>query len=261
MLSASALMGDVALMVGTRSPVVRAIGVELTRCGARVATVGPQVDADWFDAQAQPDDLTQTAAAFGRVEQALGPVTILIHAGLLEIGANFAPAEDAPRLDDTPGHSVFAWSKALLERRRADARASAILALGRSLANKGGLGLSPLAVNQAAIEAQVRNYAAEWARYGIRTNLLLAGLVEGERFPHPLPEGVERGSLAPAGRLADPREIARPALYLCSRYAAYVTGATVTVDGGYAIKRSNSNPAYDPPAVFAGGPVPALLSP
>lgn len=261
MLSPTAFAGDVVLIVDARSAVARAVAQGLEHSGARIAVAGGSAEATWFDAGVAPHTLSQVGAAFDGVEQAIGPVTILIHAGLLSAAAAFGAAETTDALNDSASRDLFAWARTLATRRTADGRAATILAIGRSMANKGGLGLMELATNQAAVEAQIKAYAAEWARHGIRANLLLAGLVKGDSFPDPLPDGVTRDSLAPAGRVADPVEIARPALYLCSRYAAYVTGATVVADGGYAIKRSNSGPAYDPVAVFTGGPMPAIISP
>lgn len=218
MLSPTAFSGDVALIVDARSAVARAVAEGLARCGARIAVAGGAADAGWFDAAVAPE-LSQVDAAFDRVEQAIGPVTILIHGGLLAAPASFGPAEAPDSLDESASRSLFAWARALAVRRIADRRAAAILAIGRSLANKGGLGLMALAASQAAVEAQIKAYATEWARHGIRANLLLAGLVEGDHFPDPLPDGVARDRLAPAGRLADAVEIARPALYSCSRYS------------------------------------------
>lgn len=239
MLRGDALAGDVAYVTAGAVPLVLVIASSLAACGARVAIAGDSSQ------HCSVDPAGGAAANLDRIEQALGPVTILIH-GDLAAPAAFRPAEQLPSLDDTPQRSFFDHARSLAQRRIADRRGAAILAIGRSLANKAGMGLLPLFVNQAAIEAQVRNFAAEWGGYGVRANLLLAGPMADEEFPAPMSAGIARDELAPAGRLADPREVAWPALYLCSRYAAYITGATFVVDGGYRIKRSNTAPDYQP---------------
>jgi NAD(P)-dependent dehydrogenase (short-subunit alcohol dehydrogenase family) len=97
------------------------------------------------------------------------------------------------------------------------------------------------AVAKAGLSALARSLAVEWAPMGIRVNTIAPGYVDT-----PLVRGArERGELAvePAGlhalgRLADPEEIARPVRFLLSADAAFVTGETLVVDGGYRILKS-----------------------
>lgn len=93
---------------------------------------------------------------------------------------------------------------------------------------------SHYAAAKAAILGFTRHVAREVARDGIRVNAVAPGTVATERFrtlrteeeTRRLAEGV------PAGRVAEPEEIADAVLFLASDAARYVTGATLDVNGG-----------------------------
>lgn len=83
-----------------------------------------------------------------------------------------------------------------------------------------------------------KNAALELGREGIRVNAILPGLVATPltRF-FTENEPLKQDFLAriPLGRAASPEDIAAPALYLASEDAAYVTGTSLVVDGGWEI--------------------------
>jgi NAD(P)-dependent dehydrogenase (short-subunit alcohol dehydrogenase family) len=92
--------------------------------------------------------------------------------------------------------------------------------------------------------------AVEWAPYGIRVNMLVPGL-----FPHAdesadikaVPErGRDEEARSPALRTGRLRELGWAATYLASPYAAYVTGATLTVDGANWQRRAMLQPPFTP---------------
>jgi len=91
---------------------------------------------------------------------------------------------------------------------------------------------------KAGVEALTKNGALEFAEYGVRVNAILPGLVQTpltrRHFDNPdaLAAFVER---IPMGRPAQPEEIAAPALYLASKDASYVSGASLLVDGAWAV--------------------------
>ena len=86
-----------------------------------------------------------------------------------------------------------------------------------------------------------RTFALELAREGVRLNCVCPGEVDtpmlraaGRATPLTDVQAHEMGQrVVPMGRLAQPEEIARVALFLCSDAASYMTGAMVYVDGGY----------------------------
>ncbi|MBF6568658.1 MAG: SDR family oxidoreductase [Candidatus Binataceae bacterium] len=81
-----------------------------------------------------------------------------------------------------------------------------------------------------------RNMAMDFAPYGIRVNAICPGSTRTPRTESYLRKapGQERAiaDLAPMKRFAEPEEIARPAIFLASDEASYITGASLVVDGG-----------------------------
>ena len=101
-----------------------------------------------------------------------------------------------------------------------------------------GLGgaLNPYPPSKGGVIQLTRNMAVDLARDGIRVNCLCPGFVETDLTKSltddpPTLEMLE--SRHPLGRLGRPEEVANAALYLASDEASYVTGAALTVDGGY----------------------------
>ena len=83
--------------------------------------------------------------------------------------------------------------------------------------------------------ALTRTLAAEWGRFGIRVNAVSPGPIHTEGTDENLwsvadvEEAVRK--TVPLGRLGEPADVARAVLWLCSDEAAWISGATLTVDG------------------------------
>ena len=97
---------------------------------------------------------------------------------------------------------------------------------------------SAYAAAKAGVEMLTKNGALELAEHGIRVNAIRPGLVQTpltrRHFDNPDAHAafVER---IPMGRAAQPEEMARPALFLASEDASYVSGASLLVDGAWAV--------------------------
>lgn len=97
-------------------------------------------------------------------------------------------------------------------------------------------------MTKAAIEALTRSVAVTYAAHGIRANAVAPGAVRtpalDESFLRaPDPEAAERflAERSPAGRIAEPEEVASVVAFLLSDGASYVSGQTVAIDGGWTV--------------------------
>jgi NAD(P)-dependent dehydrogenase (short-subunit alcohol dehydrogenase family) len=103
-------------------------------------------------------------------------------------------------------------------------------------------GSSPGTIHSAAaksgVQSMTRTLAVEWARFGIRSNAIAPGSFPTEGASSRLwlgspAENAERiGNKVPLRRQGRHEELANLAAYLCSTYADYINGETVTIDGG-----------------------------
>jgi NAD(P)-dependent dehydrogenase (short-subunit alcohol dehydrogenase family) len=98
------------------------------------------------------------------------------------------------------------------------------------------------ATTRAAVLGMTRSMAIDFGPLGVRVNALMLGCIQTPRLERRLregsdPEGRFRRILAahPLGRLGTPEEAAKAALFLASDDASFVTGATLTVDGGRSV--------------------------
>jgi acetoacetyl-CoA reductase len=101
----------------------------------------------------------------------------------------------------------------------------------------GGLpGQVAYAASKAGLLGMVKTLAAEGVRRGITANAILPGMVATEKVLAMPKEVLERiRENLPAGRMAEPSEVAALVSYLASDDAAYVTGQAIGIDGGAAL--------------------------
>jgi len=102
----------------------------------------------------------------------------------------------------------------------------------------GAPGLGSYNAAKHAVVGLTRNACLEYGMLGIRVNAVCPGVINTP-MAHalgPSPELLERiGKAHALGRIGEPEEVARAVLFLASDDASFVTGATLTVDGGFSV--------------------------
>ena len=216
---------------------------------AAVEAVGARAVAVAADVR----DPGSVAAAFDAVEDALGPVTVLVNnaAGNFTARAETMSANAWRSVTQIVLDGTFFCSTEFARRRIAAGDGGAVLNIGATYSWTGGPGTAHSAAAKAGVTNLTQSLAVEWAPHGIRVNCLAPGL-----FPHDdLPERLRRGRneaddarRVPAGRVGRPHELGWAATYLCSPYAAYLSGHTLVLDGANWLRRGLRMPEFVPVA-------------
>ena len=264
MLPADTFAGQVVLVTGGGTGLGKAMAVEFARAGASVAVASRSAEhrdagiaaveaagAKAIGVEVDVREPESISAAFDAAESALGPVSVLIN----NAAANFpvAAADLSPNgwravvrivLDGT-----FFCSQELHRRLTGRGAPGAIVNIATTAALTGGPGMAHSAAAKAGVVSLTKTLAVEWAADGVRVNAIAPGL-----FPHDdLPDAIKAArdesvdaNRQPAGRVGQPHELGWAATWLCSPYAAFVTGHVLVVDGGNWLRRDFAMPPVTP---------------
>jgi NAD(P)-dependent dehydrogenase (short-subunit alcohol dehydrogenase family) len=263
MLPAGTYAGKVVAVTGGGTGLGKAIAVEFARLGAAVAVVSRSPEHHAAGLKALQDmgisaaafgcdvrDPEVVAATFDAIEAQLGPVDVLVN----NAAGNFPqPAEDmSPRgwqaVVDIVLNGTFYCSAEFARRRMARAADGAILNIAATYAWTGGPGTAHSAAAKAGVVNLTQSLAVEWARDGIRVNGLAPGLFPHDDLPAAMvaksPSRSVQDETVPAGRVGEVHELGWAATYLCSPFAAYLTGHTLVLDGGNWLRRGLRMPTF-----------------
>lgn len=135
--------------------------------------------------------------------------------------------------------------------RDAQGNRGAIVNIG-SIASFGGIpGRNAYSAAKAGVLGMMRALACEWARSGVRVNAVAPGYVRTELVARLVAQGAVNGAAierrTPLGRMAEPAEIAQVIAFLASPAASYITGATLSADGGWSALGASETALGEPP--------------
>ncbi|HEY8450478.1 MAG TPA: glucose 1-dehydrogenase [Bacillota bacterium] len=247
------LAGRVALVTGGGTGIGRAIALRLAAMGAGVVLVGrrrelleeaaAQVTERGGRAWVQPANVRdpeqlERVAAFIRGE--LGALHVLVN----NAGGQFV----APTAQITPNgwravidlnlNAIFDCCRVFGPLIAASGGGS-IVNMAAAIYQRGSPGMAHSAAARAAVVNLTQTLAVEWAGQGIRVNAVAPGLTDTEAFR----SNYDPATLArleasvPLGRMGRPEEVAAAVAFLVSPEAAYITGQTLTIDGGLSLRR------------------------
>jgi citronellol/citronellal dehydrogenase len=239
--------GRVALVTGGGTGIGRATALELAGTGASVVLCGRREEplraaraaVEAHDAEClaisadvrEPEEVERVVAAalerFGRID------VLVNNAG----GQFSAPAEDISdkgwrAVERLTVDAVWSITRAVATRSMIPGGGGLIVFVGFSPL-RGIPGFAHASAGRAAVANLASGLALEWSRYGIRSVCVAPGTILTEGL-----EGYGADQIdawrrtVPLGRLGRPEEVAALIAFLATAGGAYVTGATIVVDGG-----------------------------
>jgi 3-oxoacyl-[acyl-carrier protein] reductase len=239
--------GASVLVTGGTGGIGGAIAAAYRAAGAAVTITGTRASAGDYDADLSGyryfslnvADSAQLAA----VADALARLDILVHSGGIAL-ASIGKDEYEPDLFElavrTHLTSVYRLSRNCQDKLAASRLpgGASVIGIASMSSYFGNLAVPGYGAAKAGLVQLMKTMAVAWSRHGIRANAVAAGLIK-TRLTAAVTTNPElvapHLARTPLGRLGDPDEVASAVLFLTSEAAAYITGQTLPVDGGFTV--------------------------
>src|SRR5467141_1264709 len=244
------MSNSVVLITGALTGIGRAAAVAFAKKGAKLVVAGRRdeagnalveelrsfgSEADFINADVRKEDdvralVDKTVARFGRLDVAVnnagtegqvGPITD-------------QTAESYAATFDTNVLGVILSMKHEVRVMQGQGSGS-IINISSTYGHAGGAGASVYVGSKHAVEGMTKSAALEAAGSGVRINAVAPGPIETgmlNRFTGSADRKAALLKTVPLGRVGDPTDIARAAVFLASEKASFITGHILTVDGG-----------------------------
>jgi NAD(P)-dependent dehydrogenase (short-subunit alcohol dehydrogenase family) len=245
----SQFVGKVVLVTGGNAGIGRAAAIEFTKQGAQVVVSGrrekegleviDELEALGGEAIFIKTDVSkesdvkamieQTLATFGRLDCAFN------NAGIVQAPTPL-PDQTEETYDQIMDINVKGvWLSLKHEIPAMLKTGGGAIVNNSSVAGLIGFAMAPVYIaSKHAVIGLTKAVALEYATQHVRVNAVAPGTIETRMFRDLAPEVRQMlESAHPMGRIGQPEEIASTVVWLCSDGASFVTGQTVTIDGGY----------------------------
>ena len=247
------LTGKVALITGSSRGIGRAIAVAMAEHGAKVVVssrkqdaceaVADEIKATGGEAMVVTCNLSHrdqlqnlvdtTLSAWGRIDCLVCNAAVNPYYGpLAEI-----PESAYDKIMDTNVKSNL-WLCNMVLPQMAERGDGTVIIVSSVAAFIGSGSLGAYGLSKAADVALARNLAVEWGAKNIRANTLNPAIIRTD-FARALwenPKIYEAATRSYAlGRIGEPEEVAGAAVFLASKAGSFITGQTITIDGGFSI--------------------------
>ena len=243
------LEGKTALVTGASQGIGKGIARILNKKGAKIyiiawsadklSTTAKELDPTGKEVFAVPCDITSNTAVeevFKRFKADGISIDILVNAAGTA-NSNSIETTDIELWDkvlDTNLTAAFNLSQKcfLMMKEKGGGK---IINLASILANVTSPGMAAYSASKAAVKMLTKTQAVEWAKYNIQSNAIAPGYIKTDMTKGILnnQELTQRlVSRTPMGRIGEPEDVAKVALFLASPLSDFVTGTEIPVDGG-----------------------------
>ena len=237
-------MSRVAVVTGGTRGIGEAISIALKAAGYKVAAsyAGNDEAAAKFESETgitaykwDVSNYDACVAGLKQVEAELGPVDVLVNnAGITKDGMfHKMTPEQWYAVINTNLNSLFNMTRPVWEGMR-ERKFGRVICISSINGQKGQMGQVNYSAAKAGDMGFVKALAQEGARSGITVNTICPGYIATEMVKAINPEVVAKNILPqiPVGRLGEPHEIARTVVFLASDDAGFITGSTISANGG-----------------------------